>query len=647
MTKKIAIFLLLPSSAESFLRLSCLAKPVAEIVVFSFTDLAVELPSGKDGPTVKIIKVDDELGYYAAVNRALHPIIEAGLQVLFVTSDHSFDSECVVALQAGLNCDPMYGVAIPRTNLGGSAPVPRRLGEAPAQGPDAFNKFLEKLPEYSGGGIVQRTPVLVETEILYNFGPLEGVKLDLSDALAQLFIRANRRGYSAVVCNRVLFYTREDEPHPGMLAAPVLKQAPDYYKALGQHAEMPEQKLEAFLWEHFRPKKQRQVLFDIRNLAAGYNGTAQHILSLLQPICRQAEQFSITPFFWVQPQSSQFHSLDKLVPGRLMFELDKDAIFDASIRLSQPWSYSELKDLARCAPVNLYLILDAIAWDCYYVRMPHIDGVWRTAAASADGFVFLSRFTQLTFQERFPAARAVPSTISYSSLDPAEYFTSEEDLKWEATAQGVAPYVLIVGNQYHHKGLKDVVRVLATSFPETKIKVIGDVGEDYSNVEQVPSGMISNEDIDRLFRQCACLVFPSYYEGFGLPVLKALAFGKAVIARRSLLIDEINDHIKPVEGIVQFERKTGLLRAISDVLARKEHLNEQRQQELVPVDLFGWEQSAGRVLAFVDHSLFNADYRRCLERLEFFYRMDQFDIERAGWLNQNQNKVMFDVGREG
>ncbi|WP_310689063.1 glycosyltransferase, partial [Burkholderia multivorans] len=146
-----------------------------------------------------------------------------------------------------------------------------------------------------------------------------------------------------------------------------------------------------------------------------------------------------------------------------------------------------------------------------------------------------------------------------------------------------------------------------------------------------------NEDVDRLFRHCACLVFPSYYEGFGLPVLKALSFGKQVIARDSTLIQEIRRRVSPVDGIVPFNRRTELLRAVRGVLDDAGVRSATRSQAWRPKEIFGWTEAAREILTLAVDRMEAASVERCLRRLEFFYRVAQFDIERAGWTNADQN----------
>jgi len=591
------------------------------------------------------IQIDSIDEYYTVLNRTLHTFVESGIPVLFVSPDQKYDVSDIDELIASIAIDQHYGFALPRTNIGGSAPVPRNKGDAAIADPEKFREFFSALPTRRVSGVVQGLPVLVDYRVLLNFGRLEGTTFDLSDALAMLYIRANRRGYSAVISNRAFFYTPEHEMHTGdFLVFPKLENASDYYKALSQQAELPEILFEKLLWYRLKPKTQKTILFDIRNLDCFFNGTAEHILSLVPPIIKYSGDFLIDPLFLVLPKAAAFHELDKLIPGKFLYELKDDDIFDATIKLSQPWSFSELQDHAYRSTINAYLMLDTIAWDCSYIRMPNLDGVWRAVSEYADGFLFNSAYTKQLFNRRFPKSSDVVSDIAYCSLNPQEY--SATCNKIISTDDASEAYILVVGNHYFHKGLNQAVQSISAAFPEVRIKVLGEISKSFPNVEMQPSGMLKQEVIDQLFSQCACMVFPSYYEGFGLPVLKAVSYGIPTIVRGSELVDEIKEKLHPVGIITTFERDTDMFRAINTAL-KKERCSAPEDSKYMEVEKpFGWDQSAQVILTLLQKLSVNLNTARCLDRLEFFYKVQQMDQEREGYLNNDKNKIIIEVEPE-
>ena len=50
-----------------------------------------------------------------------------------------------------------------------------------------------------------------------------------------------------------------------------------------------------------------------------------------------------------------------------------------------------------------------------------------------------------------------------------------------------------------------------------------------ANVRQLGSGKLTRQRLRDLYANARVVVYPSYYEGFGLPVIDTLALGKAVV----------------------------------------------------------------------------------------------------------------------
>jgi glycosyltransferase involved in cell wall biosynthesis len=103
------------------------------------------------------------------------------------------------------------------------------------------------------------------------------------------------------------------------------------------------------------------------------------------------------------------------------------------------------------------------------------------------------------------------------------------------------------------------------------------------------TGFVSDSELLDLYNACDCFVFPSFYEGFGLPILEAMACGRAVGCSNVSAIPEVADG-----AALLFEPsdEDDMCRVMANLLldaglrGRKEHLGIQRAAQ------FNWRKSA-------------------------------------------------------
>lgn len=183
-------------------------------------------------------------------------------------------------------------------------------------------------------------------------------------------------------------------------------------------------------------------------------------------------------------------------------------------------------------------------------------------AGTADGFFCVSppvaRELRNILAERFgitdcPPALVIPLGWDLSGSQPSRGLPAGFDDLLRQLAG--APVLLQVGTIEPRKGHRDSLAALEHLWHHgspTRLLLVGSAGwkmDDFvARLQSHPerghrlfwTGRISDEALDRLYAVCSGLIFPSFAEGFGLPVIEALAHGKPVLARRLEVLEPLS-----------------------------------------------------------------------------------------------------------
>jgi len=229
----------------------------------------------------------------------------------------------------------------------------------------------------------------------------------------------------------------------------------------------------------------------------------------------------------------------------------------------------------------------------------------RLALASSQRAIAISCSTKEDLTAFFQAR---PERIAVISLAAEEKFRPQSQAATEQVRikyRLPEGYILYLGLNKPHKNLVRLVEAysrLATSrplilagredprYPEARLKAISlGLGERARFLGDIPE-----EDLPALYSGAALFVFPSLYEGFGLPALEAMACGTPVICSNTSSLPEIAEGVALTFDPSNAEEMAQTMeRALEDEGLRQ----ELREKGLARARDFSWERTARETLA--------------------------------------------------
>lgn len=162
------------------------------------------------------------------------------------------------------------------------------------------------------------------------------------------------------------------------------------------------------------------------------------------------------------------------------------------------------------------------------------------------------------------------------------------------------PYILSVATQEPRKNIQkllDVFSQIHTKRPDFNLVLTGKYGwgPGFRTGENVSwTGFVPYEDLVALYSGCRVFVYPSLYEGFGLPILEAMACGAPVVTSNNSSMAEI---AKDAAILVDPRSEPQLTKAIEMIL----DLNLENYQKMVRASLdrarkYSWAKTARETL---------------------------------------------------
>ena len=248
------------------------------------------------------------------------------------------------------------------------------------------------------------------------------------------------------------------------------------------------------------------------------------------------------------------------------------------------WENSKLDKLARSLGVDLMFIpvyskpsslseekggipyittiydLQALHFPQYFskTRIMFFKRSWKKACATSAKLITSSNYSKEDIIEHFPSANGKISVI-YSPITITNTCENDTDSKEKPLAENVLAKYGIEKDQYFytlssmlpHKNLETLIKTmkLLKESEDTKLVVSG-VGGDKDSFNKcvkeagvenlvIDTGFVSDEERDVLYENCSLFLFPSTFEGYGMPPVEAMMNGAKVVSTKCASLEEV------------------------------------------------------------------------------------------------------------
>ena len=268
---------------------------------------------------------------------------------------------------------------------------------------------------------------------------------------------------------------------------------------------------------------------------------------------------------------------------------------------------------SRIATVVTLYDLIPLVFPEYYLRDPAYRAPYMARlelVRRADGVLALSEQTARDAVERLgvPAER-----VHVIHAGASEHFAgmySSSSAAWAQLSrelESVRPgFMLYVGYPEFRKNMEGLIagfgRLPAALRAQHQLVIVCTLSPSQSELfrreadragvgpgEFVLTGYVSDRDLGALYRACTLFVFPSFYEGFGLPILEAMACGAPVAASATTTAPEI---LGDLEGTFEPHDPDSIAGCLSSILGSSDALDRLRARSRRRVEEYTWERVA-------------------------------------------------------
>jgi len=264
-------------------------------------------------------------------------------------------------------------------------------------------------------------------------------------------------------------------------------------------------------------------------------------------------------------------------------------------------------------PKNTVVTIHDIGFERFPEIYPWYDIVYhkwaiRFAKHAASKIITISEFSK---SELIDVFKIKPEKIKviYNGYDKEKYklYEKQEIDEIKSKYNLKDPYLIFIGRLEEKKKTPFLIECFAEfkkQFPQYKLVLIGRQGHGFEKVkdniekyslknEVIFPGWIQTNDLTRILAGAQAMVFPSLYEGFGIPVIEAMACGVPVACSKTTSLPEVCG-----QAAVLFDpkNKEQIIESMKKIVSDQDLRQNLIEKGLENVKRFSWEKCAHQTL---------------------------------------------------
>ncbi|MBU1033829.1 glycosyltransferase family 4 protein [Patescibacteria group bacterium] len=170
------------------------------------------------------------------------------------------------------------------------------------------------------------------------------------------------------------------------------------------------------------------------------------------------------------------------------------------------------------------------------------------------------------------------------------------------------PYLLFVGTREPRKNLARLIQAWLPLAKDYQLIIAGEQSWDGSEqISKNPNlrfmGRVSDSELAVLYHNAELFVYPSLYEGFGLPVLEAFAYGVPVVSSDIPAIREVAGNAAELANPLD---EASIRQSMEKILNEKKTDSENRiKKMIIRLQLFNWQKTARQTMSVYQRAIDN------------------------------------------